>query len=135
MNQSPNPPATFVFWIIWFAVFNGLFMIQFFVGGGIPKGENDGEAPAAMIAVAGALVIVSVVIRFLVIPKLQTVEKLMPAMIIGLALAEAVGFIGIFLIGKEFPETRMALFVTSASAIAAFAPIYVNALLDRKRVW
>lgn len=134
MKQSPNPPTTFVFWIIWFAIFNGLFFLQFFAAGGIPKGENEGDAPLAFVAIAGALALTSMVIRFLVIPKLDTVEKLLPAMIVGLVLAESVGIVGMFLIGKEFPETRLALFVTSVSAVAAFAPIYSHSLLARKQM-
>jgi len=134
MNQSPNPPATFVFWIIWFAIFNGLFLLQFFAAGGIPKGDNEGSAPMAVVVIAGGLAFVSMVIRFFIIPKLGSLEKLLPAMIIGLALAESVGIIGMFLVGKEFPETRLALFVASVSAVAAFAPVYASALLERKKM-
>ena len=137
MNPSVNrqeAPKIIVFWLIWFAIFNGLFILQFFAAGGIPKGENVGDAPMALIAVAGGLAFVAMLIRFFVIPKMDTMEKLLPAMLIGLALAEAVGIIGMFLVGKEFPETRLALFVASVSAVAAFAPIYVQALLNRKKM-
>ncbi len=135
MNRlGQNQTKPLVFWIIWFAIFNGLFFLQFFAAGGIPKGENEGEAPLAFVAIAGALALASMVIRFLVIPKLDTLEKLLPAMLFGLALAESVGIVGMFLIGKQFPETRLALFVTSVSAAAAFAPIYVHALLARKEM-
>ncbi|MEP2775626.1 MAG: hypothetical protein ABJQ29_03345 [Luteolibacter sp.] len=131
-ENKQNAPKVIVFWIIWFAIFNGLFILQFFAAGGIPTGENVGDAPLVFVAVAGALAFVSMLIRFIVIPKLDTTEKLLPAMIIGLAMAEAVGIIGMFVIGKEFPETRMALFVASVSAVAAFAPVYVHALLAKK---
>lgn len=130
---SKQPPVPFVFWVIWFAIFNGLFIIQFFAAGGIPKGENVGDAPMTLIAIAGGLAFVSMIVRFIIIPKIDVIEKLLSAMIIGLALAESVGIIGMFLVGKEFPETRLALFITSISAVAAFAPVYVHALLNRKR--
>ena len=110
-NEQPAPPAAIVFWVIWFAIFNGLFILLFFVGGGIPKGQNEGDAPLALIAVAGALASVSMVIRFIVIPKLNAIEKLLPAMIIGLALAESVGIVGIFVIGKEFRPISVVLMV------------------------
>lgn len=132
--SEQKPPAALVFWIIWFAIFNGLFILQFFAAGGIPKGDNEGDAPMAIILIAGALALVSVVVRFVIIPKIGTLEKLLPAMIVGLALAESVGIIGMFLIGKEFPETRLALFVASVSAVAAFAPVYVTALVDREKM-
>ena len=134
MQPSQTKLSASVFWIIWFAIFNGLFMLQFFAAGGIPKGENEGDAPATMVVIAGALALVSMIIRFLVIPKLDSLEKLLPTMIVGLALAESVGIIGMFFIGKDFPETRLALFVAAVSAVAAFAPVYVNALLVRKKM-
>ncbi len=134
MNRQPQAPSALVFWIIWFAILNGLFMIQLFAAGGIPKGENEGDAPAIFVMLAGALALGAMAIRFLVIPRLGTVEKLMPAMIIGLALADGVGMTGMFLVGREFPETRLALFVVSVSAVVAFAPIYVTALREREKM-
>ncbi len=137
MNPSGNKqeaPKTIVFWVIWFAIFNGLFILQFFAAGGIPKGENEGDPPMAMVAAAGGLAFVAMLIRFFVIPKLDSLEKMLPAMLIGLALAESVGMIGMFVVGKEFPETRLSLFVASVSAVAAFAPIFVQALLNRQKM-
>jgi hypothetical protein len=55
-------------------------------------------------------------------------------MIVGLALAEAIGIIGMFVVGKEFPETRIALFVTSVSLVTAFAPAYVHSLSERQKM-
>ena len=133
-DEEGRPPAAFVFWVIWFAIFNGLFIIMFFVGGGFPKGQNEGEGPLALVAVAGVLALASMAIRFLVIPRMSTVTKLLQAMLIGLALAEAVGIIGIVLVGEEFPETRLSLFVTAVSAVAVYAPFYVHALLNKSEM-
>jgi len=47
-----------------------LFILQFFAAGGIPKGDNKGDAPMAIILIAGALALVSVVIRFVIVPKI-----------------------------------------------------------------
>lgn len=132
-GHEQRPPTVIVFWAIWFAIFNGLFILQFFAAGGIPEGKNQGEAPLLLVAVAGGLALASMAIRFLVIPRMDSLVKLMPAMVVGLALAESVGILGMFVIGKEFPETRLALFVTSVSAVAVFAPFYVHALLSREK--
>ena len=114
-GSNPNAPKTLVFWIIWFAIFNGLFILLFFAAGGIPKGNNEGEAPLGIICGAAALTVASVAIRFLLIPRIKDPVKLLPAMIVGLALAEGIGIIGMFAVGKELPETRIALFITSVS--------------------
>lgn len=133
-KNQPQTPVSLVFWMIWFSIFVGLFILQFFVAGGIPKGANVGQAPTLLISIAAVLAVVSMAIRFVVIPKITSIEKLLPAMIVGLALAEGVGFIGMFALGKEFPETRSALFIASVSAVLAFAPIYVNGLQNRRKM-
>lgn len=132
-GNSPTPNAI-VFWAIWFAIFNGLFILLFFAAGGVPEGKNAGEAPPALIGISALLVVLAVAIRFLMIPKIKDPVKLLPAMIIGLSLAEGVGIIGMFAVGKEFPETRIALFVTSVSAVIAFAPVYLHSLSERRKM-
>ncbi len=125
-NSPQKPPALLVFWVIWFAIFNGLFMLQFFAAGGFPTGENQSAAPVGLIAAAAGLVVASIAIRFLWIPKINDATKLLTAMIIGLALAEGGGFIGMFGVERDLPETRMALFVSAVSAVLAFAPVYAH---------
>lgn len=132
-NTQP-PPTLLVFWIIWFAIFNGLFIMQFVVGGGFPSGSNEGEVPLWSVAVPTGLLIAAMAIRFIWIPKISSIVALLPAMVIGLALSEAVGILGIFALGKEFPETRMALFIASSCAVLTFAPIYANALLIKQKM-
>jgi len=123
-----------VFWIIWFAIFNGLFILQFFAAGGFPSGSNEGDAPLWSVAAPTGLLVVAMLIRFIVIPKISDITTLLTAMIVGLALSEAVGIIGMFALGREFPQTRMALFVTSVSAVVAFVPVYANALLAKEKM-
>jgi hypothetical protein len=82
------------------------------------------------LVIAGGLALASLAIRFTVIPKIETVAKLLPAMVIGLALSEAVGFVGIFLVGKEFPTTRLGLFILALCCIASLAPVYAKAVID-----
>jgi hypothetical protein len=129
-QDPPAPPPLLIFWIIWFAILQGLVLIQFFVGGGIPKGADQGDPPTMFLVIAGGLALAALAIRFTVIPKIETVAKLLPAMVIGLALSEAVGFVGIFLVGKEFPTTRLGLFILALCCIASLAPVYAKAVID-----
>jgi CDP-diglyceride synthetase len=126
-HKSPTPNAA-VFWLIWFAIMNGLFIMLFFVAGGIPKGVNQGPPPTWIVGVSAALVVIAIAIRFLVIPKIKQLSQLLPMMIVGLAVAEAVGILAIFVLGKEFPQTRMTLFVTSVFTVLAYAPSYASHL-------
>lgn len=121
-----KPPAVMVFWIIWFAILQGLVLVQFFVGGGIPNGEDQGNAPVWVMAVAGCLALVALAIRFTLIPRLTSFQKLLPAMIVGLAFSEAIGFLGMFVLGEEFPATRLSLFVLSICCIVSLAPLYAK---------
>ena len=63
-------------------------------------------------------------IRWLVIPKLNDNLKLLRAMIVGLALCEGSGFMQIFLLGKEYPDTQKLIFVLAVLGVVQFAPTY-----------
>ena len=133
MKEQARPAAS-VFWIIWFAILNGLFILLFLVAGGIPKGTNAGEAPMGLVVVAGVLAALSMGLRFLLIPRISDPAKLLAAMIAGLAFAEGIGFIGMFGVGKDLPETRIALFLASVSAVVVYAPFYVHLLAGRRKM-
>ena len=47
-------------------------------------------------------------------------------MIIGLALSEAVEFYGIFLIPRDQPDTKLALFMLPLLSMAQFVPTYAR---------
>ncbi len=132
-QNDPKPPQAFVFWILWFAILNGLVMIQFFIGGGIPKGADHSKPPGLFLAIAAGLAIAAFSIRFVLIPQIKEVPKKLPAMIIGLALSEAIGFLGVFALGQEFPATRLLLFATSIGCILCFAPFYAKPFIDDGR--
>lgn len=132
-QNSPKPPQEFVFWIIWFAILQGLVILQFFVGGGIPKGTDQGQAPLWVLVAAGGLALVALAIRFTVIPRIASVAKKLPAMIVGLAFSEGIGFLGMFALGKEFPATQLVLLVMAICCIVSFAPVYAKVKADDGR--
>ncbi len=47
-------------------------------------------------------------------------------MIVGLALAETTGFLGIFLVDKAYGSTQLTFFVLSVLTILTLAPIYLK---------
>jgi hypothetical protein len=133
-QDSPKPPTALVFWIIWFAILQGFLIIQFMVGGGIPKGSDQGNPPPLFLLLATGLALAVIVIRFKLIPRIDSVPKKLQAMIVGLALSEAIGMLGMFAVGKEFPATRQALFVTAIACIVSFAPVYAKSSAEHGRL-
>lgn len=104
----------------------GLIIIQFVVGGGFPTGENEEAVPSSLLLAALAGVSISVVVRWLILPKVTKMESLLPVMIVGLALAESSGILGIFLIGPKFPETQQLVLLLSLAGIIQFIPLYLS---------
>lgn len=125
-QDSPKPPQALVFWILWFAILQGLVMMQYFIGGGIPKGSDQGNPPIQLLALAGGLAIAALAIRFTLIPRLKTISQKLPAMIIGLALSESIGILGMLVVGKNFPATQQVFLVTAIGCIVSFAPVYAR---------
>jgi hypothetical protein len=129
MSPHRNPPKekkAIVFWIIWFAILQGVFILQFFIGGGLPKGSDQGSPPLWVLAAAGTLALLALAIRFRVIPKIAEVQQRLPAMIAGLAVSEGISLLGVFALGKEFPATQVVFFVMAVFCIMTFAPIYAQ---------
>lgn len=125
-QDPPKPPITLVFWIIWFAILNGLLMTQFLVAGGIPKGSDESSPPMLYLWLAGGLALAALTVRYMLIPQLKQLPQKLTAMIVGLALSEAIGLSGMFVVGKEFPATQQLFFVVSIGCIVSFAPVYAR---------
>ena len=53
----------------------------------------------------------------------DTISKMFPAMIVDLVSSEIIDFVGLFLIGKEFPTTRLTLFAMAVACIVCLAPV------------
>ena len=121
-----NPQASpLVMWIIWFAIFQGLFILRFFAA---PKPVPAEEAVAfslSMISiVALAAAGLGMVTRWVIIPRLSSMVMQLQAMIIGLALSEGGGIIGMFMLPSSHNDERMLLFSVAAATVILSAPIY-----------
>lgn len=127
MHSSPQSPLTsLVFWIIWFSILSGLMMLQFFIGGGIPTGGVQGNEPVIYQVIAISIAAAALFVRFIVIPRIDELSKKLPAMIIGLALAEGVGIIGMFVVPQEHTSTRLFMLGTAIVCIVLSAPTYAK---------
>ncbi|MDB4401812.1 hypothetical protein N9264_01065 [bacterium] len=123
-NETMRSTDQIIAWVIWGAILNGLFVLQFFIGGGIPTGDQMENPPTVMSLICIAGVAIGTLIRWLVIPKLNDNLKLLRAMVVGLALCEGSGIQQIFLLGKEYPDTQKLIFVLAVLGVVQFAPTY-----------
>jgi len=114
-----------IWWILWAGVLGGLGVIYFTLSRGGPR-------PVTVLAdlwinLAGFLpLFVSVVIRWLVLPRYTEPGRALVIFIVGLLLAEACGLLGIFLGGPY----RDALFALGVLGIVQFVPPFAKRLFE-----
>ncbi len=116
-----------VWWIIWAATLGGLGLIYLFLAQGkpLPPASRDNSLQGLIGLVP---LFVSIVIRWLVLPRATDPSRALVLFIIGVALAEACGFLGIFLGGPY----RDSLFVLGVLGITQYVPFYAKKLFDPK---
>jgi hypothetical protein len=110
--------------MIWGAILGGLVLIYLFLGRGPVKPAPAGDL---LFNLAGMVpLFVSIVIRWLVLPRYTDLRRAFVLFIIGLALAEGCGILGIFLGGPY----RDDLFLLGMLGIAQFVPFFAKKYLE-----
>ena len=123
-----NRAKILVWWIIWGGFFVGLATIYVFLGRG-PQGPKDLPAEKMLTGLIGVIpLFVSVVIRWLVLPRYTDMNRALVMFIFGLGLAEGCGILGIFLGGPY----RDDLFLLGLFGIVQFIPIFAKSYLEPK---
>jgi hypothetical protein len=124
----PDPAAPrrrarlMVWWIIWAGVLGGLVMIYVFLGRTPQPRRSPQESLTGLVGL-GPLFL-SVVTRWLVLPRFRTADRALPVFIVGLAMAEGCGILGIFLGGPY----RDDLFLLGVLGILQFVPLFAGKL-------
>lgn len=124
-TQSSNPAAKqllLIWWIMWAAILAGLLGIYFVLGRGPVKASPDKNVLLNLVGLVPLFV--SIVIRWLVLPRFDSLQRAFPIYIVGLALAEACGILGIFL-GGPFRDD---LFVLGVLGVTQFVPVFARQL-------
>jgi len=125
-SQEP-PPTALVFWIIWFSLFSGMFVIMMFAGGGWPGGENtEPYLSAPMFWIPVGMFFASMIVRWLIIPRINNPTALMPPAVIGMALAEGCLILALFALPEGMIEGKRLLCVLAFIGVGLYAPIYLN---------
>lgn len=125
-GQRDGPPLK-IWWIVWFAILTSLCVIYFALGRTQPLPTKPSANP--FVDLAGLIpLFISIVIRWLVMPRYNELRRAFPMFVVGIALAEACGILGIFLGGLY----RDDLFVLAALGIFQFMPFFAKAYLQPK---
>lgn len=120
MNQRPT---VIVWWILWLTFQTGIGFFYYFlggVGGRAPAAGADGDSSLWLIAL-GPLFL-SVVMRWVFVERTVQAQRALAFFILGIAMAESVCFIGLFLA----PAHKLELFILSALGIAQFIPVFAS---------
>src|SRR4051812_49306387 len=113
--METETPATraqllIIHWVLWGAFMVGVVMIYHFLGTRTPPAPDGSRQ--WMLALAP--LVISLIVRWTVIPRITVVTSVLPAMIAGIALAEMVLFLGIFI----FPQHQFDLFLAALFGVA-----------------
>lgn len=114
---APKPPVVFIWWIIWAAITAGLTALYFTLGQRPSPTHSDviviRYLPLAPLGLA-------VVVRWLVLPRVAERLRAFSIFIIGLALAESCGILGIFLV----PDLAATYYALALFGLIQFAPFF-----------
>lgn len=114
-------------WIIWAAILAGQILIYYFLGRGPLPPPLPGANP--LINLIGFVpLFVSIVIRWLVLPRSTEPKAAFVMFLAGLALADACGILGIFLGGPY----REDFFVLGVLAITQYVPLSARRFFEPK---
>jgi len=127
-DTQRNRAKIIVWWILWGAVLSGL-TILFFSLGRAPAVPTEVAREKMLTGMIGVVpLFISVVIRWLVLPRYTEMNRAFVMFIIGLALAEACGLLGIFFGGQY----RNDLFLLGIFGIAQYVPIFARNYVEPK---
>ena len=116
-----------VWWVVWAAILGCLVLI-YLVLGRRPLPPNL-AAEKSLTGLAGLVpLFLSIIIRWLVLPRYRDIRGAFVMFVIGIALAEGCGFMGIFLGGPY----RDDLFILGVLGIAQFVPFFARQYLEPK---
>jgi hypothetical protein len=115
-----------VCWVIWTTLLAGVFFYQFLLGGGLPSGQDKEGLPWIFVWFSFANFTVSTALRWILVPRLKSMQAIFSTMIVGMAFAEASQFFQLLLIGPDFPDTQMPIFVLTVLCLVQWMPVFTG---------
>jgi hypothetical protein len=117
IRTMPTKPPLIVWWLIWGAILSAFFGLYGIFSQFVEFRPASGGAAALAGVVPLAL---GATCRFLLLPRLLHTAKGFPVFIVGLALAEAGGLVGVFLAGDHkvyFAAAALVLIILHAPGL------------------
>lgn len=123
--MDPAPPSSpkqqlLVWWVLWAAFQIGIFFLYFFLSR--PASAAAPSVESLPWVIGAVPVFLSAILRWIVLPRFRDAVSALPIFLIGIALAEATCFLGLFL----FPAHQRDLFILSVLGIAQFVPFFAQ---------
>lgn len=113
-----------VWWICWVSILGGLVVIYVFLGRVPVKPVVVADLPVNLSGVVPLFV--SIIIRWLVLPRSTDGKSAFAMFITGLVLAEACGILGIFIGGPY----RDSLVLLGVLGVTSYVPLFARRLLE-----
>lgn len=105
----------------------GLCQIYYFLGNAAPAHPVHNPTSPFVAALGLLPVAASILVRWVILPRISEARQAFPIFILGIALAEASCFIGLFV----FPAYKEAFFAFSLLGIAQFVPVFASRYFAR----
>jgi cytochrome bd-type quinol oxidase subunit 2 len=120
MDEDAQPTLS-IWWIVWAGFQSAVVILYCFLSRSAADPQPSSPDSLAWMA-AIAPIACSAVIRWTILPRIQKVQTAFPLFVIGIALAEVVCFVGLFL----FPFHQQEFFVLSSLGIFQFIPYFAG---------
>jgi len=123
MDTSLAKNRLVVFWTIWAGILGNAVYIRY----SLPPNGEDIAGQTAFWLFYAIPVAISLVVRWLVLPRVQASQPYLISMIVGLAFSEGLTFFGLFL----FPSKLDLFFYTSAVLMFIYIPMGAYRVLKK----
>ena len=128
MSTHQTPPKPVIFWALWIALLSGLTTMYVVLGQPEQATANQTSGLPLGLLVGLPPLLISTVIRWVVLPRIEEITKALPIFIVGMAMAEGCGISGIILGGAH----KNLLFAAGVLGILQYAPTFVSRFAEKQ---
>lgn len=122
MNTTKTPQKPIIFWVLWLAILNGLIMIYVILGQSPQSSASQSSGLPLGLIVGLPPLIFSIITRWALLPRIDNPSKALGVFIVGMAMAEGCGIIGIFLGGAQ----KNLLVIAALVGILQYIPFFAS---------
>jgi hypothetical protein len=121
--MNPRSQPLIVWWVLWLALLSGVFITYFILGGSPrPGGQPAARGDSLLWLVALGPFFASIFIRWGLLARTARAQRALVLFVLGMALAESVCFMGLFLA----PAHQLELFILSVLGMAQYVPYFAG---------